>query len=291
MILQQEPCSHHQSSIAQNRNAQSSPPSYRPFSTSQTLQKKAGKANKANARTDSSPPVTEPGAPTPTDDAFDLSGLESQILKSIERLTHELSQLRGGGRMNPEIIESLKVQLGTAGKDGKGKETVKLGDITQVVPRGRVLNVICGEAEVCRATTFSRKRIRREGRRKKREKANIPQHIKPISSAIASSPHSLTPLTPESSNPLTIQVPMPPPTGESRRAAVDSAAKAATDADRGIQNARQTHHKNLRKMSLEKTILPDDLQKATKRMEDVVKKGHSEVKRIVDTAKKVLDSQ
>jgi ribosome recycling factor len=38
-------------------------------------------------------------------------------------------------------------------------------------------------------------------------------------------------------------------------------------------------------------VLPDDLQKASKRMEEVVKKGHSEVKRIVDGAKKVLEAQ
>jgi ribosome recycling factor len=84
--------------------------------------------------------------PTSTDEAYDVGGLEAQILKAIEKLTHELSQLRGGGKLNPDIVESLKVQLGTA-KDGK--ETVKLGDIAQVVPRGRVLNVVCGEEAVC----------------------------------------------------------------------------------------------------------------------------------------------
>jgi ribosome recycling factor len=47
----------------------------------------------------------------------------------------------------------------------------------------------------------------------------------------------------------------------------------------------------LRKFQLDKSVLPDDLQKAGKRMEEVVKKGHSEVKHIVDGAKKVLQSQ
>jgi ribosome recycling factor len=109
------------------------------------LHKKAGKANKSHARTDSNPPVDRAGPPTPTDEAYDVSGLEAQILKAIEKLTHELSQLRSGGKLNPEIVESLKVQLGTA---GQGKESVRLGDIAQVVPRGRVLNVICGEEGV-----------------------------------------------------------------------------------------------------------------------------------------------
>jgi ribosome recycling factor len=79
-----------------------------------------------------------------------MSGLESQVLKAIEKLTHELSQLRSGGKMNPDIVESLKVQLGTA---GHGKESVRLGDNAQVVPRGRVLNVVCGEEAVSAQTT------------------------------------------------------------------------------------------------------------------------------------------
>ncbi len=241
------------------------------------LHKKAGKANKAHARTDSTPPVSNPGPLTPTDEAYDVSGLEAQILKALEKLTHDLSQLRSGGRMNPEIVESLKVQLGTA---GHGKEGVRLGDIAQVVPRGRVLNVICGEEAVGSGSYYD-----------SIKPSNTIQHIKPISTAIAASPHSLTPLTPESSNPLTIQVPLPPPTGESRRAAVESAIKAAERADKAIQKERQEHNKKLRKFELNRDVLPDDLQKAKKKMEEVVKKGHEEVKRISDGAKKVLESQ
>ncbi|KAH8725139.1 ribosome recycling factor domain-containing protein [Phaeosphaeriaceae sp. PMI808] len=232
----------------------------RSFSVSSSLYKKAGKANKAHARTDSSPPVTSPGQPTPTDEAYDVSGLEAQVLKAIEKLTHELSQLRGGGKLNPELVEKLSVQLGTA---AEGKQTVKLGDIAQVVPRGRTLNVLCGEES----------------------------HIKPITSAIAASPHSLTPLIPEASSPLTIQVPLPPPTGESRRAAVETAIKASERADKWIQTARQEHNKKLRKYEVNREVLPDDLQKAKKRMEEVVKRGHTEIKRISDGAKKVLESQ
>lgn len=120
----------------------------RSFSIGTRLQKKAGKANLKHARSDSAPPVSFAGALTPTDDAYDVSGLETQILKAIEKLTHELSQLRGGGKLNPEIIESLKVQLGTAGQGKDGKESVRLGDIAQVVPRGRMLSVVCGEEAV-----------------------------------------------------------------------------------------------------------------------------------------------
>ncbi|KAG9187399.1 hypothetical protein G6011_05270 [Alternaria panax] len=239
---------------------QSSSRAARSFSVSTQLQKKAGKANKAYARTDSAPPVNNLGPLTPTDEAYDVSGLEAQILQALEKLTHDLGQLRSGGKTNPDIVESLKVQLGTA---GQGKESVRLGDIAQVVPRGRVLNVICGEEA----------------------------HIKPISTAIAASPHSLTPLTPEATNPLTIQVPLPPPTGETRRLAVAEAVKASERADKAIQKGRQEHHKKLRKFQLNREVLPDHLQKAETKMEEVVKKGREEVKRISDGAKRVLESQ
>ncbi|KAF2994157.1 hypothetical protein E8E13_000436 [Curvularia kusanoi] len=232
----------------------------RKFSKYPPLWKKAGKANKSHAKSDSSPPVNTTGGPTPTDEIYDMSELESSILKAMEKLTHDLAQLRSGGRLNPDIVESLKVTLGTS---TTGKETVRLGDIAQVVPRGRVFNVICGDDT----------------------------HIKPITSAIASSPHSLTPLAPEQSNPLTIQVPLPPPTGDSRRDAIEAARRAGDKADAGIQRARQEHNKLVRKYELNKEVRPDDVQKSKKRMEEVVKKGHEEVKRIADGAKRVLESQ
>jgi ribosome recycling factor len=230
------------------------------LSLSAPLYKKAGKANKAHARSDSSPPVSQPGAPTPTDEALDVSGLERVVLESIEKLTHDLAQLRTGGRFNPELIDNLRVQLGTA---STGKERVRLGDIAQVVPRGRMLQVVCGDEA----------------------------HIKPVSTAIAASEHSLTPLAPDAANPLTIQVPLPPPTGDSRRLALDAAQKAADRADKLVQAARQDHNKLLRRYEVNKEVRPDDVQKAKKRMEDVIKKGHTEIKRITDGAKRVLDSQ
>jgi len=104
--------------------------------------KKAGKANKAHAR-ESSPPAEGAVRPSDVDKAYDFSGLESKILKSIEHFTHELSLLRAGGRFNPELLESLKVRL------VKGSnETVRLGDIAQVVPKGRVISIIASEEDV-----------------------------------------------------------------------------------------------------------------------------------------------
>ncbi|KAF2204569.1 ribosome recycling factor [Delitschia confertaspora ATCC 74209] len=229
----------------------------RTFTSSTPFYKKNAKVNSSKSRADTSPIGADQS--NPAAQAHDMSIIEASILKAIERLTHELSQLRAGGRFNPELVEGLKVQLGT---QKTGKQTVKLGDIAQIVPKGRLLNVMVGEAD----------------------------HVKPVTSAIAASSHNLTPQPPHHDQPLTIAVPIPPPTGESRRAALDAAQKAAEVADRAIHDARAAHHKKLQKFRVEKSVLPDDLQKAGKRMEEVVKKGHAEVKRIVDGAKKVLDS-
>ena len=69
--------------------------------------------------------------------------LETDIKKCIERLKEDLSKLRAGGRFNPDVLESLRV---TARKGSS--ETFKLGDLAQVVPKGRIVQVIVGEQEV-----------------------------------------------------------------------------------------------------------------------------------------------
>lgn len=80
-------------------------------------------------------------------DPYDFSELEGGIEKAQSKLRDDLSKLRAGGRFNPEVLESLRVQVV---KDSKGTE--RLADLAQVVPRGRTLNLIVGEKEV-RMTT------------------------------------------------------------------------------------------------------------------------------------------
>ena len=54
-----------------------------------------------------------------------------------------MAKLRGGGR-TPEMVEALRVVL------VKGsRESVRLAEVAQVVPRGRALVVMVGEKEVC----------------------------------------------------------------------------------------------------------------------------------------------
>jgi ribosome recycling factor len=118
----------------------------RTFSSSPSLHKKSGKANRAQAKTDSSPPIEIAARATAVDEAFDFSGLESKILKSIEFLTHELAQLRSGGRFNPEKIEELRVTF----KDSEGKKiSTKVGELAQVSAKGRNVSVQVHEEDVC----------------------------------------------------------------------------------------------------------------------------------------------
>lgn len=97
------------------------------------------------------------------DDARDFSAFLGQIDKASEHLKSELSKLKAGG-LDLEAIEALRVSLGTAkgnagpgpaggkgrGKgDGKAKgEVVRVGDVAQVVPRGRTVVIMVGEKDV-----------------------------------------------------------------------------------------------------------------------------------------------
>ena len=57
-----------------------------------------------------------------------------------------------------------------------------------------------------------------------------------------------------------------------------------------MRDARGKQQKKLRAMQLAKSARPDDLKKAATQMEKFVEKGAVEVKRVVDSAKKVLES-
>ena len=76
-------------------------------------------------------------------DPLDFSAFEAAIERILESLKVELTKLRHTGR-SPEVIEGLRVKLVKGSKD-----SVALGEIAQVIPRGRVLLVAVGEKDVC----------------------------------------------------------------------------------------------------------------------------------------------
>ena len=112
----------------------------RPFSSSQSTQKKK-KQKEAAARTDLESDIVPPEQVV--DDAFDFVELDTGVARNLEKLKDSLSRLKPGGRLDTEVIESLRVSIG--GQSG----TQKLGDLATVVPKGgRTISIIVAEDEV-----------------------------------------------------------------------------------------------------------------------------------------------
>ncbi|PBP22416.1 hypothetical protein BUE80_DR006673 [Diplocarpon rosae] len=191
------------------------------------------------------------------EDPYDFSTLNLGIERVLEKLKVDLSKLRTGGRFNPEVLENLRVHLV---KDSKASE--KLGDLAQVLPKGgRSLMILVGEKD----------------------------HVKPIISAIQGSKDlNLQPVQ-DAQNATQLNVPIPPPTKESRDLALSAATKTGDTASIGIRNVRGAMQKRLRVMELQKAARPDDLRKAHKEMEKIVEKGVADAKKTVDAARKTME--
>ncbi|KAJ6013262.1 hypothetical protein N7540_007853 [Penicillium herquei] len=222
----------------------------RSFGSSPALYKKKEKAKKITA--------SEPEASTPvgTEDPFDLSQLNTGVSAAVSKLKDDLSKLRAGGRFNTASIEGLKVQLGKEIQD-----SFKLRDLAQVVPKGgRMVTVLVSDEE----------------------------HIKPVTSAIVSSNLSLTP-QPDPHNALQLNIPIPPPTKESRAQGVAAAKQAFEKASSAVRDSRGAMHKRLQDMQKKKLARPDDVRNATILMEKATDKGQKEVKDLFEAAKKNLE--
>lgn len=222
----------------------------RPFSTTQIFEKKG----KNNAPRDSQKTGTK--ASPQEYDASDFTMLHEGITKSLTKLDEDLSKLRTGGRFNPELLESVRVSL-----DKDSKETFKISELAQVLPKGgRSLMILVGEHD----------------------------HVKHIISSIQNSSLNLQPVQdPHNANQL--NVPLPPPTKESRDAAQAAAQAAGTKAITAITNTRGVMQKHLRKMEIEKLALPDELKRAHKEMEKIVQEGQKKVKDVVKVAQKAME--
>lgn len=113
--------------------------------------------------------------------------------------------------------------------------------------------------------------------------------MKPVSSAIQASNLNLTPQS-DPHNALQLNINLPPPTTESRKAVVEEAGKAADMANAAVKNARGAQQKALRSMQLSKSVRDDDLKKARDQMEKLVQNGAAEVRRIANSARRALES-
>jgi len=253
-------------------------PATRLLSTSSALHKKSSASTKSFRK---SPKVDSPNvnehvpdnkATRNRDDEidpYDQSELESGIASAVARLKDALTKTRDAGRVTPNMLEALPVELNVKHPDQskpKGKsetphhERAKLGDIASVVPKGgRMLQVFAAEEA----------------------------HVKPLTAAIMASDYSLTPEV-DKNNTLLILVPVPPATAETRQQAAQEAKKCFDKASLDVRNARGDAQKRHRKMELNKLVIQDELKKAHKSMEDVARKGQDEVKKVYENALKTL---
>ncbi|KAJ5753851.1 uncharacterized protein N7511_008004 [Penicillium nucicola] len=228
------------------------PLSKRNFANSAALYKKKDKVKQNSAPE----PKETPSPASSAQDPFDLSQLHSGISTTVARLKDDLSKLRAGGRFNTAILENLKVQLSK-----ESKESVKLGDLAQVVPKGgRMVTLLAAEED----------------------------HIKPLTSAIISSNLSLTP-QPDAHNALQLNIPIPPPTKESRDKNIQTAKQAFDKAAISLRDSRGAMHKRLQDLQKKKLARPDDVRKAHDQMEKVTDLGHKDLKDAFEAAKKTLE--
>ncbi|RAH46931.1 ribosome-recycling factor [Aspergillus brunneoviolaceus CBS 621.78] len=226
---------------------------YRNFSNSAALHKKKDKLRSSSSAVADDRALKDSLS---SGDPYDLSQLHDGISTALSSLKDDLSKFRGGGRFDINAIESLRVQLSKA-----KKETLRLGDLAQVIPKGgRMVTVLAAEED----------------------------HVKSIISAIISSNLSLTPQA-DPHNALQLNVPIPPPTKESREHAVTMAKKAMEKAVTAVRDSRGVVHKRLQDMQKKKTARPDDVRKAQEQMEKLSEKGQKDVKELFETAKKAME--
>lgn len=93
---------------------------------------------------------------------------------------------------------------------------------------------------------------------------------------------------PEDPNPLCITVPVPPVTAETRAQAAGECKKCLEKASGEIREVRGQMQKRFRRMEIEKLVIVDEIKKAHKKMEEVVRKGNEDAKKAVDGAVKAL---
>ena len=137
--------------------------SFQPFSTTAALPKKSSSSSKSSKR---SPDVTSSknkSAHVPDNaatkeryaevDPYDFTDLNAGIAQAVARLKDALAKTRDAGRVTPEMLEGLPVDLNIKGSHTHGgsphKESSKIGDLASVVPKGgRMMQVFCAEEAV-----------------------------------------------------------------------------------------------------------------------------------------------
>ncbi|KAL9034150.1 MAG: hypothetical protein Q9180_005567, partial [Flavoplaca navasiana] len=290
------------------------PPSQLFTTTPHPLKKQGGKGSSKNTLAINASKTASDNA-----DPTDFSAFETEILKIVDNLRDEIRYIKAGG-INVEAVEDARVVLkagaGTkiqgrrvlqgrvrgpmkvAGGGGP-KEVVRLRELCQVVPRGRMLVLLVGEKEVQFPISHS---LFSHAAGKKafyfRNFANVDsksvQHIKPLTSALSNPPLSLTPLPPStlsstsSQQALEIHIPIPPTTGESRTAAINAVSAKGEAALFAVREARGVQKKRIRALDLAGKIGPDKQRTAVRDLDKVNERGVEMVKTVVLEKRRAL---
>jgi hypothetical protein len=82
---------------------------------------------------------------TSPQDPHDFTALEEDIAANLQTLQTKLAHLRTSTRLDPQRVEEIRVVL-----DKAGSQSLKLGDVAQVIPKGgRNMVVMIGDKDVC----------------------------------------------------------------------------------------------------------------------------------------------
>ena len=206
----------------------------------------------------------------------DYSALHSAIEQAHEKLRAELVKIKVGGTARDlEGIESIRIRIPDDG-DRQGSSGV-VGDFASVIPRGRNVHVIVGSKEVCLNIFFLLQDVCSMY-------SDFIQDVKYVRSALSQPPHNLNP-QPLPTDPLTLNISIPPVTTEARTSAAEVASQKAEGALYAIREARGAHKKRLRAWELSRQITTDTLRGTEKEMEKINENAVNAVKKMVEQSK------
>lgn len=175
-----------------------------------------------------------------------LNELKAAMSKAHDSLRRELSRLRTG-RASPDLLESLRI-------DNYGTPTPIAQMASISVPEPRMLVI----------------------------KPWDKSQIRPIEAAILASPLGLTP----QNDGTIIRLPMPPLTEQRRKELAKVAKGHGEDAKVAIRKARHECRDMLKSIEDEGAASADDVERAQKAMEDLVKDGSAKVDEIIAAKEK-----
>jgi ribosome recycling factor len=170
-----------------------------------------------------------------------IAELEKDITKAHEALKRELAKIRTG-RAHPSLLESVRVEI-------YGSQMPISQCATVTVPEARMLTV----------------------------KPWDKTQLKAIEKAIVQSPLGLNP----QSDGEILRIPMPPLTAERRKELAKIVKKNGEDTKVAVRKSRHDAKDMLENLKTEGEISEDELERAQKKVEELIQKGVGEIDAII----------